>query len=551
LLLFAALVVLLTAGCGDAEDKSASNDLSPDQELRIRIANGVSTLDPQLAYSAEEISVVKQLFRGLFAYDEDLNVVPAVAAELPTKENGGISDDGLTYTIYLRDGAVWSDGQPVTASDFVFAFQRLFDPEAGAQGYYFGSYLAIAGASAASVGEGPIDAIGVNAPDEKTVVITLEQPQPTLTTLLALWPAVPLREDVIEQHGDAWTEPGNLISNGPFVLAEHSPDLAIELEANASYWGEDDPTLERIVYRIIPDDSAALIAYENDEIDVTTIPVPDTARFEGDEEQLRFGQLETFALQYNHASPPFDNKLVRQAFSRAIDRDAYVTSILGGVGRAATAWLPPGMPGVTANIGQEYDFSTEGARALLTEAGFEDGEGFPEVTLSIADSDMFRLTAEFLQEQLQQNLGITVNIEAVEESVFGERWQSGDFQLTLFSWFGDYADPENFLSQQFATDGGFNVQSYSNAQVDELLADALTELNNERRLALYDEVHRLIIEDQAVTPLFHPERNYLVKNNVGGLIVTALDAQPGDWFVSTVQIYTGGGAPPASEPDDE
>jgi oligopeptide transport system substrate-binding protein len=207
------------------------------------------------------------------------------------------------------------------------------------------------------------------------------------------------------------------------------------------------------------------------------------------------------------------------------------------------------VPAVTADIGKNLDFNTNAATKLLADAGFPDGKGFPNVSLMIVSNEPNRLTATFLQEQLRKNLGIKIEIDAVDESEFGQRYQTGDFQLTWASWFADYADPENWLPQQFSTDGGFNVFHYSNPQVDELLRQASTELNQQERLALYNDAHKLLIEDQAVTPVFHPERTYLVKHNVDGLNVTPLDAEPGDWFAFNVQILAGGSAPPASDPD--
>ena len=545
------LVVLATVAgaCGGNGGSSVSGQLAENQELRVRIAGDPSTIDPQLASYAEEISVTKQLFRGLFTYDEQLNVVPAVALEVPTKENGGVSEDGLTYTINLRQDATWSDGQPVTANDFVYAFTRLFDPEAGAQGYYFDFYTAIAGAEAFAYEGGSAGDVQVSAVNDYTLQITLSREQPTLPTLLALWPASPLREDVIAEHGDAWTEPGNLIGNGPFVLAEYAPEDRIVLEANAAYWGDDQPTLQRLVYRIIPEDSAAVIAYENNEIDVTSIPPADIARFQNDPERIGFAQLETYALQYNHTSAPFDNVLVRQAFSRAIDRAAFVRVVQGGVGVPATGWLPPGMPGADPAVGADLGFDVEAARALLSGAGYADGEGFPTVTITIAEDSSNRLAAEFFQEQLNQNLGVDIDIESLEEGTYFDRYGTGDFQVTWLSWFADYADPENWLPQQFATDGGFNVLGYSNPQVDDLIAQAAVELDGAQRLTIYGQVHELIVEDQAVTPVFHPERNYLVRENVADLVTTALDASPGDWFVTSVRILATDAAPPASEGD--
>ncbi len=226
-LLFALLALVAFACQSDGGGEQAQN-----QELRLRIAVDPSTLDPQLAAVAEEISVVKQLFRGLFTYDEQLNVVPSVALEVPTKENGDISEDGLTYTIRLRDDVTWSDGASVTAGDFVYAFQRLFDPEGGARGYYFGFYTAIEGAGDYASGGGSAEGVGVTALGDYTLQIKLVQPQPTLPVLLALWPAAPLRRDVIEQQGATWAEPGKLIGNGPFVLTKYDLGQQIVLEAN-------------------------------------------------------------------------------------------------------------------------------------------------------------------------------------------------------------------------------------------------------------------------------------------------------------------------------
>ena len=544
-----AFAAIAAAACSSGDSGVVTNDLAPNQEFRLRIAGDPSTFDPQLASFSEEISIAKQIFRGLFTYDEELNVVPSVATQMPTKENGGISDDGLTYTISLRTDATWSDGVPVTANDFVYAFKRLFDPDAGGQGYYFDFYTAIDGAEAFAYEDGTAESVAVVALDDYTLQIQLTHAQPTLPTLLALWPASPLRQDLIEQYGDAWTEPGNLIGNGPFVLTEYSPEQQIVLESNPLYWGDDQPTLSKLVYRIIPEDSAALIAYQNGELDMTVIPLADSSRFQGNSEQIRYAELETFALQYNHLAPPFDNALVRQAFSRAIDREAYVQAIRGGVGEPAHGWLPPGMPGANASVGMDLNFDPEAASVLLSRAGYTDGEGFPDVTFTILADPTNNLTAEFIQEQLKQNLGINIDIDAVEESAFYDRYFEGDFQVTWLSWFADYADPENWLPQQFGTDGAFNVLGYSNAEADALFEQAATELDQTKRLAIYDQAHRIIIADQAITPIFHPERNYLVKAYVSDLITTALDAEPGDWFVSNVRILSTTDAPPASGPE--
>jgi oligopeptide transport system substrate-binding protein len=531
-------VAAIAISCGSGDGGSVSNDDGGgEQVFRLRLAGDPESLDPQQADVEDEISIVKQLYRGLFAYDKDLNVVPSVATEVPTKENGGISEDGLTYTLKLRDDVTWSDGTPLSSQDFVYAFQRLFDPDAGASGYYYSFYTGIKGATEASEGTAPLETVGVTAPDATTLQIELTTQQPTLPILLALWPVSPLRRDLIDQHGDAWTQAGNLIGNGPFTLAEYTPGEQIVLERNDAYWGDDAAKVSRIVYRIIPDDAAALLAYENGELDMTSIPTSDASRYEGNADQLRYPQLETYALQYGTAAEPFDDPLVRKAISRAIDREAYIKAVQSNVGVPALGWLPPGLPGYDAAVGAGLDFDPAEAKTLLSEAGFPNGEGFPDVSFIIADGSGADLTADFVKAQLKQNLGIDIGIEALEESVWEERFQSGDFQMSWSSWFADYADPENWLPQQFGTDGGFNIYAYSNPEVDELFEQAASELENDARLALYDQAHKIIIDDdQALTPLYYPERNFLVKSNVKGLTTTGLDAMPGDWFFTSITV---------------
>lgn len=511
--------------------------LAEKQEYRLRTLGEPTTLDPQIAAFATDINIIKQFFRGLLGYDEDLGVVPAAAKEVPTTENGGISEDGLTYTFKLRDDLVWSDGEPLTASDFEYSLKRLFDPEAGAQGYYYTFYINIVGSEAYSTGEGSADDIGVTAVDDTTLEIQLNTVQPTLLQLLALWPAYPVRQDVLEEHGEAWTEAGSLIGNGPFVLKEWVHEDHITAEADPNYWGDDKPTLQRIVFQMIPDESVALIAYQNDELDITEIPLPDIKRFEGNPEELKYAELVTFAQEFNNTREPFTDPLVRKAFKMAVDSDAYVDSVRQGAGLPALSWIPPGMPGYNPDIGMDYAFDPAGAKELLSEAGYPDGEGLPDITVTIADTQAGRLTVEFLQEQLRVNLGVSIEIEILESATYEDRYLASDFQFVLGGWGADYADPENWLPQLFGTDAGLNQYKYSNPAVDDLLAQAAVELDNDTRLDLYDQAQRIIIdEDMGIAPLYCRIRDYLVKPWVDGIITTGLDSQAGDFFYTNIRI---------------
>jgi oligopeptide transport system substrate-binding protein len=522
---------------GNGGGNSEGNGLAAEQALRIRLIGEPSTLDPQLAAFTSDIGVLKQLWRGLFYYGgPDLEVVPAAASEIPTQENGGISADALTYTIKLRDDLTWSDGEPLTAGDFVYSLKRLFDPAAGAGGYYYAFYTDIVGAEEAA-GGGSVEDVGVTAVDDTTLEIRLVRPRPTLVTLLALWPAYPLREDVVAQ-GDSWTEAGTLVGNGPYTLSEWAHDDHITLSANENYWGDDTPTVQTITYVIQPNEEAALIAYDNGELDMTPIPATEASQKEGDAEQVKTAAHNTTGIQFNVTEPPFDNADVRKAFAAAIDRETLVNNVRGGVGTPTTSWLPPGVAGYEPARGQEYAFSADAAKQFLSDAGYPDGEGLPEVTLTIGDSESERLTAEFVQEQLSRNLGIEINIETLEGATFQDRFLASDFQATLGGWAADYADPENWLPSQWSTGSGNNISLYSNSDFDALMEQAAVELDNDTRIGLYTQAEEILIDnDAAFASIYHNDRNWLVKGWVAGLVPTEADSEtPGDWFFTEVEI---------------
>jgi oligopeptide transport system substrate-binding protein len=414
--------------------------------------------------------------------------------------------------------------------------KRLFDPNAGGGGYYYAYYTDIVGAEEAVEGA-PLDEVGVMATDDTTLEIKLSRPRPTLLTLLALWPAYPVREDVVSQ-GESWTEAGTLIGNGPYVLNEWTHDDHITLTANENYWGDDQPTVTTIVYRMQPNEATALIAYENGELDMTPIPLADAARFDGNAEQLQYAQLGTSGLQFNVTKEPFDNVDVRRAFTAAIDRDTFVNDVRGGVGQATTSWLPPGIPGYDAERGTDYAFDADAAKQFLADAGFPEGEGLPEVTLTVGDSQNESLSAQFVQEQIKRNLGVDIGIETLESATFEDRFLTSDFQVTLGGWSADYADAENWLPSLWGTDQGNNISLYSNPEFDGLMEQAAAELDDQARTDLYAQGEEILIdEDAAFGPIYHSVKNWLVKPWVEGIAYTEADSEtPGDWFFTSVSI---------------
>jgi oligopeptide transport system substrate-binding protein len=549
----AVLAAVFTSACGDNEKAKPSGEgLAPAQELRLNIGEEPVTIDPNLAFDAVSIGVVRQLYSGLLAFDKDLNLVPALASEIPSQSNGGISADGLTYTFKLREDAKWSDGQPITAADVEYSVKRLLDPETASS--YASVYFDIQGAAEYTMAMGdpenptPVDeatlaglrdAVGVEAVDEHTLQVTLVQPRYTFVYLAAIWSIYPLRQDIVEGLGDAWTEPGKHVSSGPFVLSEWVHNDHMTLTPNP-YWYGEQPKLQKLVLKMIGDPNAAYAAYLNGELDVVAVPPSNIKSAEGDsnlsQQLVRSVDMGTNAYEFNVNAPPFDNPKVRQAFAMAIDREAFVDKVLFGVGEVAYSLIPPGTAGYDPSVGQELAYDPQKAKELLAEAGYGDGN-LPEVSIQFADVGGTQLDAEFAQGQLEENLGVNVKLEPLEPRAFAATVMQGQFMIVPMGWGADYPDPDSWLPQNFGTDGGSNFAGYSNAEFDALVQQAVAEPDPEKRLALWSQAQQLLVDDAAAIFVSYRERVRLVKPYVKNLILTGMDAGlDGELFLTETYI---------------
>lgn len=527
------------------------------QELRLPLSGEPQFLDPNRAFFVTDISVIKQLFRGLLWFDEQLDVVPMAATEVPSVDNGGISRDGLTYRFKLRDDLKWSDGRPLTAADFAYSVKRLLDPAVAAE--YASFYYDIKGAQefnstremAPTARERLRGEMGVQALDDKTLVFTLKNPRPTFLQLMALWPVFPMRQDAIEKHGDKWTEAGNLIGNGPFILKEWVHQDRLTLEPNPNWWGADKPKLTKVAFRIITDRIQAYNAYLAGELDYVDVPPEQKEMMEGDptlsKENVRLTRLLTSAHQFNHTRPPFDNAQVRQAFSLAFDREALLKVVFKGIGRVAYSWIPPGMPGHDETLGLQWKLDPEKAKRLLVQAGYPEGKGLPKIVFTFAQTGVNPLIAQFSQEQFKRHLGLNIDLDPVEPKVFQDRIGRNDFQFSLLGWGADYPDPDNWLPELWGCKhyeagkctqyAGNNHALYSNPEFDKLMDQAAKELDPKKRLELYAKGQRIIVDDAVVIFTGYRARNLLIKPYVGDLIRTGLDAGfAGDHFLERTFI---------------
>lgn len=541
-----------TAPAAATKAPAASADMAPNQEFRVNMSGEPPTLDPNLASWEASIGVIERVWEGLLKFDKDLNATAGIAKEVPSTANGGISADGKTYTFKLRDGLKWSDGKPLKAGDIVYSTKRMLDPALAAE--YASFYYNIVGAEELNTSKEKDatkikalqDAVGVSAPDDLTVVFKLKQAQASFLSLAALWPVTPLREDVVKngstaEKPDGWTnDPKNLIGNGPFKMTEWVHQDHITLVPNENYYGTK-PKLTKITFLMVTDVQANYAAYLNGEREATIVPTALVDQVQKDpnlkDQVVRFPRLSTFGTQFNNTKPPFNNAKVRQAFATAIDRQAFIDKIRRGVGKPATSWIPPGMPGYDANLGTQYKLDAAKAKQLLADAGFPNGQGFPKVAFQFSNTGNNPVYAQFFQEQWKTNLGLDIALEPMEPKAFSELVNRKEHQIGWYGWGADYPDPENWLPEIFGTGGGNNKTGYSNPQVDQLMKQAAAESDPQKRLQMWGQAQKAIVDEAPMAFVFFDEGMFLVKPYVKDIWFYGMDKNTAPGAESYTQVW--------------
>jgi oligopeptide transport system substrate-binding protein len=505
------------------------------QEITVNALQGEpDNLDPSRSSFATEAAVIRQVFEPLLTFDKDLRPVPAAASGYD------VSPDGKTYTFHLKQGAKWSDGQPVTAKDFVYSFKRILDPSIAAEYASFFTDAGIVGAEDYNSGKGSADNVGIKATDDNTVEIQLEAPSGYFPDLVALWVVPPLRQDIIQKAGDAWAQdPSTYIGNGPFKMSEWVHQDHITLVPNANYVGTA-PKLQKVTFLMVTNGEADYAAYRNNERDWTLVPDADVQAVRGDPELSKqiseYTELTTFWLIMNNARKPLDNPMVRKALSRAIDRNAMIRDVASGVGKPATSMIPPGMPGYQADLGKDIDFDANAAKQLLSEAGFSDPSQFPELHFRYGMTTGNQSRAEFIQAQLKQNLGINIVLDSMESKAYQAAYKDKDFDLAFGGWGADYPDPQDWMASLFGCNASNNKYNYCDQQFDQASAkgDMGTDMN--QRLQAYAQAQQILVQDLPVAPLFYRGRMVLVKPWVQNLVITPKDDYPGLSFLADVSV---------------
>jgi oligopeptide transport system substrate-binding protein len=519
--------------------------------LRMNAGAEEDNYDPQQASFLGEIQWILLNWQPLMSFDQEMKPIPGAA------ESYEVSADGKTYTFKLRPDSKYSNGDPLTAADWVRAWQRLADPELAGE-YQFIACDIIKGYSeySASTCQGKTmtetlaldlpalrEGVGVKAVDDNTLAIELVNPAPYFLSIAALWVSVPVREADAENVANlSQAVPENYIGNGPFKLVEHERDVKATWEVNENYKGPfEGMKLKGIEMSMIIESQVAFQAYKNGELDTIGLAAEDRTAAEADpvlsKEIIDVPGQCTFYLGMHNQKAPFDNQKVRQAFAQAVDREAYVRDVLQGLGKPTQSFIPPGFPGYEAS--DLWPFDATKAKALLAEAGFANGAGLPEIKLTYSASARNKVRFEWLANQIKQNLGVDTVLDPVDPTVYTGLTKdiSTTPLLYILGWCADFPDPQNWLTAVFKTGGSQASRlGFSNEAYDKLVTEADVEQDATKRAQLYSEAQKLLIEQAPVAFLYNDANKALVKPYVKGIKTIPLDFFPGFYVMNQISV---------------
>lgn len=476
------------------------------QTLNVTLDQNTAVIDPTANWLYD---LTSNQFVPLVEYDFDTGrSVPAGA------ESWTVSDDGLTYTFHIREGWNWSDGNPVTAQDYVNGFRRIADPATAAPMAY--RIYIVKGAREINQGEvADLTTLGVTAVDDHTLTVEVTAPASWfLSSLATIGHAVP--QWTIDAFGASWTQPENVVVNGPYKLTRLDQEDIAVLEANPSYYAADEVQIKTVNLYRVAQESTALALYESGDLDTVAVPANDLDRIKADpvlSQQFHSGPSTTlYRYDFNAIRAPFDNRLVRQAFAAATDKQSIVDFITKGGEIVAPTLTPPGSVGhVPASAGVGIPYDPEHAKELLAEAGYPNGQGLPTITLAFNASETNSRIAQAVQQMWQNTLGAKVELQSVEGATYSQVANDGAYNVWRMGWGMDYPDANNIHAELFTSDVGSKAL-LRNAEYDRVVAEAAVEQDVGKRTELYTQAERILVQEEAGTlPIYWGAVNLLIR----------------------------------------
>lgn len=527
-LLLASFALLLCA-CGP---RKTPVEKANEEKILLR-ANGTepAALDPHLVTGIPEHHILTALLEGLVRpHPKTLAPLPGVA------ESWDISEDGRAYTFHLREDAKWSNGEPVTADDFVFSYRRILSPKLGAT--YASMLYPMVGAEAYNKGElTDFAQVGVKALDSRTLEITLNEPTPYFLSLLTHYTWFPVHPETILAHGEIdqrdskWTRAGNFVGNGPFNLKEWRVHDYIDVEKSPTYWDGQNMFLNGIRFFPIDDKNVEERAFRSGQVHVTnSIPLHKIKPYqEADSPALNISpNLGTYYYAVNTTREPWNDPRIRKALALAIDRDAIVNNINQKGEIPAGHFTPPNTAGFTARASLplgDYEANLAEAKRLLAEAGYPNGEGLPELELLYNTSDSHKVVAQAIQRMWKEGLGVNATLLNQEWKVYLNSRREGQFDVVRAGWIGDYNDPNTFL-ELLASWNENNAAQWKNEEYDALIREAAKTTDQEKRFELFQQAEAILVEEMPIIPIHFYVSAYLIDPSVKGWHPNVLDQHP-------------------------
>jgi oligopeptide transport system substrate-binding protein len=486
-----------------------------EETLRINITSEPPSLDWHKAADTTSSWILENTMEGLTQFDLDdkeLGLKPALATKWETK-------DSKHWTFTLREGVVWSDGVPFTSQHVVDGFRRLLDRATAAQYAYF--LFPLKNGEAFNKGQVPFDQVGVKATGPLTVEVELAKPMAFFPIMLTHSSTYPVRMDIVTKFGDRWTEAANVVTLGPYKMKTWQHDKMIVLERNDKYYETAKPAIKYIAAWMIQEQGTAINLFDSGKLDsVHKLPSVELRKLRDRKEFRQAGSLLMYYYGMNVKKKPLDNPLVRKALAMAIDRKEIVNMLAGGQ-MPLTSWVPPGMFGHEPSRG--IPFNPEKAKETLKAAGYPDPSKLPKIELRFNTNEDHSRVAENVQAQLKRNLGINVELKNEEWKVFINTLQTDPPQIFRMGWMADYPDPDNFLNLML-TNSDNNHTKWGNKRFDEIIVEAASETDKEKRRKLYDEAQKILVEDDApVIPLYSGVNLMLISPRVVDYPVNVLE----------------------------
>ncbi|RDW20560.1 peptide ABC transporter substrate-binding protein [Oceanobacillus chungangensis] len=501
----------------ETEEGPDADDEAGEKVLHINNTIEPTSLNPSIGFDAVSWDPLNNLMEGLTRLDQDSKAAAGAA------EDWDISEDGLTYTFHLREDANWSNGDPVVAEDFVYAWKLMLDPATiPPSPAAFLAYF-IEGAESFNNGEGTADDVAITAVDEKTLEVVLAAPTGFFLDLLTNPAFFPINHKVAEENPTWHAEAESFVANGPFKLESWEHNSEMVFAKNPEYWDANTVKLDKVHFAMVNDNNTQYQMFQSGELDTATIPAELSDQLiDGDNVYIgNTGGLEFYRFNVNEE--PFQNKKIRQAFALAANRQDIAEFVVKNGVEPAFAFVSPGF---TTPSGEDFrdvngelvPYDPEQAKQLLEEGMAEEGyEKLPSIVLSYNTTDTNKAIAETLQNMFSENLGVDVTLENQEWNVFSEAQKNLELQFSRSSFLNDYNDPVNFL-ESFITDSYMNRTGWSNAAYDELIEKGKTEKDEEKRWEHLYEAEKLLAEEMIIMPIRYYNTVVLEADNISGIL---------------------------------